>query len=109
MVLDLNYFDRRNSNQIEKYEENGLDNKDIENKLEELSACYVVDRVEEDVVVCEERNSGQIIQINKKDLLVEVSEGDVLKKKNGIFEKDEDMEQVIKKRIERKMQKLWKD
>lgn len=109
MVFNLSFFDRKNSNQIEKYKEESLENKEIENKIEELSQCYVVDRIEDNIVICEERNSGEIMQIDKKDLLIEVAEGDVLRKRNGVYEKDEDMEQIIKKRIERKMQKLWKD
>ena len=65
-------------------------------KMEE----YVVDRIENEFAVCENRKTGEMINIKLQELPKNIKEG-----KYFLSEKEE---QDIKQRIEDKMNNLWK-
>lgn len=74
------------------------------NKMEE----YVVDRIEEEYAVCENRKTGEMINIKLEDLPKNIKEGNFVIFKEGKYFLSEQDEKDIKNRIEDKMNKLWK-
>lgn len=77
----------------------GLMNNDIKQ--------YTIDRFEENIAVCEERETKEIINVRVEDLPKEAREGSVLIYKDGGFSIDKEQEQEIEKRIKEKMDNLW--
>ena len=73
-------------------------------KMEE----YVVDRIENEFAVCENRKTGEMINIKLQELPKNIKEGNYLILKEGKYFLSEKEEQDIKQRIEDKMNNLWK-
>lgn len=71
-----------------------------------MSEYYIVDRVEEDMLVIEDRNEN-IICINKSSVSGEVNEGDCLIKKEGIFFIDIEETKKRKAKINDLMKGMW--
>lgn len=69
---------------------------------------FTVDRIEKDQVVLENRQTQEMINIPKDQLPEKISEGDILQKINGKFIIDQEKTQEVAKRIEDKMNRLWK-
>ena len=72
--------------------------------MEEL---YTIDRFEGEFAVCENRETGEMINIKKENLPEKIKEGSILKLKNGKYFLDEEKEQEISDRIKQKMDDLW--
>lgn len=68
---------------------------------------YVIDRFEGDIAICENRDTKEILKVNKKDLPKDVSEGSIIKKIDSKYEKDIVLEKEITDRIRAKMDDLW--
>lgn len=66
---------------------------------------FIVDRIEEDNVVCENRNTGKIIKIKIQELPKGIQEGKVIKCLDGKYYFDETLEKDINKKIT----ELWKN
>ena len=66
-----------------------------------------VDRIEDNIVVLEDRITQEIINININELPNEIKTGDIIKKTNGKYFIDEEETRTIEKRIEDKMNDLW--
>lgn len=77
-------------------------------KLQE-EKTFVIDRFEEEFAVCEDRETGRMINIKKEDLPEEIVEGDVLKYKNFTYEIDYEEKQKIEDRINEKVKDLFED
>lgn len=73
------------------------------NAIQEFS----VDRLEEDIVVLENRENGNRINIEKSKLPDDIKEGDILKSINGkyILDKEKTIDET--NRIKDKMNDLW--
>ena len=80
--------------------------KQIEERLEKMEEVLVVDRIEGDIAVCENRKTGKMQNINIKDLPENIEEGNILRWQNGKYEIDTSQE--INDRIEQKMKDVWK-
>lgn len=76
----------------------------MKNKEEEI---YTIDRIEGNIAVCENRNTKEIINIEKNKLPEGLAEGNILRYKEGKFIIDKDLQNEIEKRIKDKMDKLW--
>jgi len=98
--------------------ENNLKNEESKSMINELlgqlseriklmETTWVIDRIEADFAVCENRDTGEIVNIKKVDLPENVRDGTVLKYINGKYELDKEKQEEIQKRIEEKMKKLW--
>lgn len=68
---------------------------------------YIVDRLEGDYVIVEIENSD-LINVNKNDIIGEVKEGDILKKKDNIYYIDKEKTVLRKNKINDMMKGLWK-
>lgn len=69
---------------------------------------FTVDRFEEDIVVLENRKTGKMTDIKKEELPQEIKTGDIIKRINGKYFIDNEQTQEVAKRIENKMNNLWK-
>lgn len=79
----------------------------IENKLNQ-NGLFVIDRIEKDQVVCENRNTQEMITLSKNDFTWNIKEGDVFEKRGDRLIQNKQEQQEIADRIEEKMKRLWK-
>ena len=79
---------------------------DLANKLDAIEE-FTIDKFEDDIVVLENRDTRQIVNINKDELPNDIKEGDILKKINGKYFIDKDLKQETADRIKKKMDDLW--
>ena len=82
--------------------------RELTNKLEEMENKFTVDRFEGDMAVLENRDTGEIFNVNRNDLPQEVKEGTILKLNNNKYEIDLEEQKIVEDRIKDKMNKLWK-
>lgn len=82
--------------------------RELTNKLEEMENKFTVDRFEGDIAVLENRDTGEMININKNDLPQDAKEGAILKLNNNKYEIDLEEQKEVEKRIKDKMNKIWK-
>ena len=68
---------------------------------------FTVDRLEEDIVVLENRKTQEMVNFKKEELPEGLKTGDIIKKINGKFYIDRIETEKIEKRIENKMNDLW--
>lgn len=80
--------------------------KQLSERLEKMEEVLVVDRIEGDIAVCENRKNGKMKNVSLSDLPKNIQEGNVLKWKDGKYEIDTSKE--IENRIEQKMKDVWK-
>ena len=77
-------------------------------RLEKMEQELVVDRLEGNIAICEDRKTGKIKQIERSELPENIKEGSVLTFENGKYQLDNKKQEEISKRIEEKMNNLWK-
>ena len=82
--------------------------RELTNKLEEMENKFTVDRFEGNIAVLENRDTGEMININKNDLPQDAKEGSILRLNNNKYEIDVEEQKEVEKRIKDKMNKLWK-
>lgn len=70
---------------------------------------FAIDRIEETLAVCENRETREIINITLSDLPADVSEGDIIIYRNNKFELDEKQKETIQERINNKVKDLFID
>lgn len=80
--------------------------KSLAERLTKMEEVLVVDRIEGNIAVCENRKSRKMQEIAVKDLPENIEEGTILKWKDGKYEIDTSKE--IEQRIEQKMKNVWK-
>lgn len=104
------------NNRLTKNEKNKLMQNFMEKifeKLEDLQKNHqqilVVDRFEENIAVCEDRETKKMINISVTDLPENVKEGDVIKHINNKYELDEKTTLEIEERINEKVKDLFED
>ena len=81
---------------------------EIEERFNEMEEELVIDRYEGDYAICEDRKTGAKKEILKTELQEGLEEGSVIKKENGKYIKAEKEQEIIEKRIEDKMNQIWK-
>lgn len=80
----------------------------MEGKLNLKNTRYTIDRFEGDIAVLENRENGEILNIDRKKLPSDAKEMDILKYADGKFEIDKEETKNVKQRIEGKADRLWK-
>ena len=72
---------------------------------------YFVDRIEEDIAVCENEDTGEMEQIDLSFLPEDVEEGDILIYDEEFDEYyiDYDEKKIRKARIEDRMEDIWEE
>ena len=102
-----------NENNISESEKVTVNNDEISQDEIELAQklgaieTFTVDRIEDDIVVLENRTTQEMININISELPNDIKTGDILKKVNGKYFVDEDETKSVEKRIHDKMNDLW--
>lgn len=76
-------------------------------EIKSMGETLVVDRIENNIAVCENRKSGEIIELDVSKLPEEIKEGTVLKYENGIYKIDLEEQKKIEDRIKEKMKNIW--
>lgn len=72
-----------------------------------IKEFYVIDRIENNIVVCES-DKGEIIDINKEDLIdIIPKEGMVLEKRDNNYYYDKEETEKRKREIEKFMEEMW--
>lgn len=111
--MNLNFFENLN-NSIKKETQNQDAIKPISDDAElelaqKLDAFeeFSIDRIEENIIVLENRENGEIINIEKNKLPFKVQEGDILKYINGRYILDEEKTRSETKDIKSLMDDLW--
>lgn len=104
--MELNLLNELNRGQ-EEIDVNQFQ-RELTNKLEEMENKFTVDRFEGDIAVLENRDTGEMININKNELPQDAKEGSILKLNNKKYEIDMEEQKEVEKRIKDKMNKLWK-
>lgn len=80
--------------------------KQIAERLEKMEEVLVVDRIEGNIAICENRKTREKQDIDMADLPKDIKEGSILKWQNGKYKVDTSKE--IENRIEQKMKDVWK-
>ena len=75
-------------------------------RLAKMEEVLVVDRIEGNIAVCENRKTGKMQNIAVSELPENIKEGTIVQWKNGKYEIDTSNE--IESRIEKKMKDVWK-
>ena len=61
-----------------------------------------------DIAVLENRDTGEMLNVSKKDLPQDAKEGTILKLNKDKYEIDLDEQKIVADRIKNKMKNLWK-
>jgi hypothetical protein len=104
LELDLLNNINRGQNEIDVTEFQ----RELTNKLEEMESRFTIDRFEGDVVVLENRDTGEMLNVNKKDIPQDAKEGTILKLNKDKYEIDIEEQRIVEDRIKNKMKNLWK-
>lgn len=91
---------------IDKSEKLTKDEIELAQKLDAIEE-FTLDRVEENIAVLEDRNTGKIIEIEKDKLPKGTKDGDILDKINGKFILNVEKTNNIAQRIADKMKEIW--
>lgn len=67
---------------------------------------YIVDRIEENIVVLEDEKTGEMLEVSKSDIKVDINTGDLLKFENDSYTVDTEGTLKRKKRIKNKFELL---
>ena len=83
--------------------------KNMSNETITESEILVIDRFEDNLAICENRETKEKVEIDIYKLPNNIKEGSVIKLENGQYVIDEEKQQEIEKRIEEKMKNIWND
>lgn len=72
-----------------------------------MDEVWVIDRIENNIAICENRANRRKIEINVSELPKEIKEGTVLKYRKGGYVIDTDLQKSLEKNIKEKMQNIW--
>lgn len=101
-------LDNKNSPEINIKDSNISTNEiELAKKLDAIEE-FTVDRIEEGIAVLENRKTLKTENVEAKKLPKEIKEGDILNKINGKYFINEKQTKEVTKRIQEKMNKLWK-
>lgn len=67
---------------------------------------YVIDRIEENIAICEDEN-GQIVELSLEKLPLNVKEGSIIIEENSTYIIDEKATENKRKEIKKRMNNLW--
>ncbi|HOZ55065.1 MAG TPA: DUF3006 domain-containing protein [Clostridia bacterium] len=81
----------------------------LSERIKNMESKYVVDKIEGNYAVCENRETGEIFDLELSNLPKEIKEGTVLKLHNNKYLIDSESKTEIENRIKQKMNKLWEN
>lgn len=111
--MNINLGDLIRTADKEKDHDNIIDTfiKELEKGLERMNNRDIkeitIDRFENDIAVCENRETKEIVNIKLEELPEGAKEGSILTFKEGKFILNQEKEREVSKRIKEKMDNLW--
>lgn len=113
--MNINFFENLNNAINQENQSNNIlrpitDDVELELELaQKLDAFqeFSVDRIEENIVVLENRENGETVNIEKSKLPAEIKEGDILKYINGRYILDKKKTITETEEIKEIMDNLW--
>ena len=72
-----------------------------------MEETLVIDRIENNIAICENRENGIFIKIDVSKLPDNIKEGSIIKYKDGIYRLDLEEQKNIEERIAEKMKNIW--
>ena len=109
-MLDIGNLVKSVTTEISKDELNEFA-KQVEERLKSMEKDeakeFTLDRFEGDNAVLENRETKEIININKSDLPKDTKEGTILKYQNEEFSIDKKEQKKTEERIKQKIENLW--
>lgn len=72
-----------------------------------MEETLVIDRIENNIAICENRENGIIIEIDVSKLPDNIREGSVIKYMDGNYRLDLEEQKNIEARIAEKMKNIW--
>ena len=111
--MNINLGDLIRTADKEKDHDNIIDTfiKELEKGLERMNNRDIkeitIDRFENDIAVCENRETKEIVNIKLEKLPEGAKEGSILTFKEGKFILNQEKEREVSKRIKEKMDNLW--
>ncbi len=79
----------------------------LSNKLNKMEDTYTIDRFENNIAICENRSTGEFIEIQRDRLPKDIKEGTIIRKQNDVYIIDTDKTEEVAQRIKSKMDRLW--
>ena len=70
---------------------------------------FIVARIEDDIASLESIDTGEIINYNVSDIPFKIYEGDIIIFEENVWSQNFEQKEIIKSRIEEKMNRLWED
>lgn len=80
---------------------------ELSNKLRKMEEKFTIDRFEGNLAICENRSTGEMIEIKRDELPSNIKEGTIIKKVENKYIEDLEENENVKKRIKEKMDNLW--
>lgn len=111
--MNINFFENLNNAINQEKQSNNIlrpITDDVELELaQKLDAFqeFSVDRIEENIVVLENRENGETVNIEKSKLPAEIKEGDILKYINGRYILDKKKTRTETEEIKEIIDNLW--
>lgn len=81
----------------------------LNNMNNQKENIFVVDRIENKVAVCENRNTGKTLEISLEELPKNIHDGTVLIEKNGKYEISREKQNEIENIINEKVKNIFKN
>lgn len=81
----------------------------LNNMNNQKENILVVDRIENGVAVCEDRNTGKMVEIPKEELPQSIHDGTVLIERNGKYEISKEKQDEIENRINEKAKNVFRN
>lgn len=108
--INNNDFSKELNNHLEteKNVSNNVFSKELNNHLELENKVFSVDRFESDFAVCENRETGEMINIEKTLLPENIKEGSIIKCENGKFVLDNEATSKKQAEIKNMVNNLFK-
>lgn len=100
MILDINSNDKKNDSDDFSLE--------LNNYIEKTKSTFSIDRFEENFAVCENRETGELINIPLSQLQKNVKEGSILKFEDGNYVLDIEATKKEQQEIKNLVDNLFK-
>ena len=101
MILEINNNDKKNNNSEEFSSE-------LNNYIQKTETTFSIDRFEGDFAICENKQTGEMLNIPKTELPSNISEGDIIKFENGKYVLDIEATNKEKQEIKNLVDNLFK-
>lgn len=83
--------------------------KEVSERFYKMEEELVIDRFEGNIVICQDRKTGKIKEIEREDIEEGLKEGSLIKEEKGKYVLAIEKQGEIENRIKNKMEQVWKN